>query len=264
MPLATVRGVAVYHEVHGSGPPLLHISGSGNDLRRSAPAHSGFNRAFTGLHYDQRGLGRTELGPTPPTMADFADDAAALAAAMGWHRFHVVGTSFGGMVALELAVRHPDSVDRLVLNCTSPGGSMPSYPLHELGDRSPTGQGDQWLALLDTRYDPAADEPIPGFGASLDLLREGATKPRDGDALEGFRRQLEARRHHDVEARLGSIVAPTLVCAGRYDGIAPPANSEAIAAGIPGAELAVFEGGHVFMLQDPTATERAIEFLQRR
>ena len=263
MAVVEVRGISIHHEVHGSGPPVLHISGSGNDLRTSAPHLSPLNEHFTGLHYDQRGLGRTDLGAIQPTMADFADDAAGLCGELGWDRCHVVGTSFGGMVALHVAVRHPALVDRLVLNCTSPGGELASYPLHELEELPADERADRWLPLMDTRYDPTAEEPIPGFGGFIEYFRERSATPRDGDAAVGFARQLEARRHHDVTPVLGSISAPTLVCCGRYDGIAPLPNSEAIVAGVPDAELAVFEGGHAFMLQDPTAHGRAIEFLQR-
>lgn len=262
MPFASLRALSLYYELHGSGLPLLHISGSGNDLRRSAPAASPLNDHFLGLHYDQRGLGRTSVGDRPPAMVDFAEDAAALCEAVGWDRCHVVGTSFGGMVALELAIRRPDLVDRLVLNCTSPGGTTPSYPLHEIQRLPPVERADAWLPLLDTRYDPTLDEPIPGFPMSLDLLRSWFGASREGGAEQGFARQLDARRHHDVEDRLGRIVAPTLVCCGRYDGIAPVANSEVIAAGIPAARLEVFDGGHAFMVQVPAATERAVAFLR--
>lgn len=228
------------------------------------PALSSLNEHFTGLHYDQRGLGQTSLGPNQPTMADFADDAAGLCAALGWERCHVVGTSFGGMVALNLAVRHPRLIDRLVLNCTSPGGEFASYPLHELNLLAANEAAETRLGLIDSRYDPGADEPIPGLGGIVEMLRERAAAPRDEESARGFAQQLEARRHHDVTSELGSIRAPTLVCCGRYDGIAPMENSEVLDADIPDAELAIFEGGHVFMLQDPSAPERVIEFLQRR
>jgi 3-oxoadipate enol-lactonase len=261
MAFVDVGELKIYHEIHGSGPPVLHISGSGNDLRTSAPALSPLNEHFTGLHYDQRGLGQTSLGAEQPTMADFADDAAGLCEELGWDRCHVVGTSFGGMVALDLAVRHPGLIDRLVLNCTSPGGELASYPLHELEDAAE--RADTWLSIMDTRYDPEAEEPIPGFGGFLEIMRARVSMEREGDSAIGAARQLEARRHHDVTGDLGTITAPTLVCCGRYDGIAPVANSEAIVAGIGGAELAVFEGGHAFMLQDRTAHRRTIEFLLR-
>ena len=78
--------------------------------------------AFDVLAYDQRGLGRTSKPDKPYLMADFADDAAALLDAVGWEHVRVVGVSFGGMAALELALRYPGRVTRLALCCTSPGG----------------------------------------------------------------------------------------------------------------------------------------------
>jgi pimeloyl-ACP methyl ester carboxylesterase len=74
--------------------------------------------------------------------------------------------------------------------------------------------------------------------------------------------QLEARRHHDTTARLDQIRCPTLVCGGRYDGIAPPANSEFLARTIPGARLDLFDGGHIFFLQDPAAFPATLDFLR--
>ena len=73
--------------------------------------------------------------------------------------------------------------------------------------------------------------------------------------------QLEARSHHDTYDRLGGITAPTLVAAGRHDGIAPVVNSEHLVAAIPGAELQVFEGGHMFLLQDRDAFPAVAAFL---
>jgi pimeloyl-ACP methyl ester carboxylesterase len=66
-----------------------------------------------------------------------------------------------------------------------------------------------------------------------------------------------------VYDRLPRVSCPTLVAAGRYDGIAPPANAEAIASQVPGAELRLYEGGHAFFAQDPQAFPDVIEFLDR-
>jgi 3-oxoadipate enol-lactonase len=79
----------------------------------------------------------------------------------------------------------------------------------------------------------------------------------------GQRRQLEARAGHDTWERLATIACPTLIAAGRYDGIALPATQERMAGRIPGAERRLFEGGHLFMLQDRAALPAMIEFLQR-
>ncbi|GJM38027.1 MAG: alpha/beta hydrolase [Acidimicrobiales bacterium] len=259
MPFIDVGDLRVHHEFHGDGPPLLHISGSGGDLRTSAPAQNALNRDFRGLHYDQRGLGQTSRGDRQPTMADFADDAAALCAAIGWDRCHVVGTSFGGMVAQHLAIRHPALVDRLVLNCTSPGGDAPSYPLHELQSLDADAWADAWMPIMDTRYEPGGE--IPGLEGFTQMIRERQAAPMSAAAAEGFAAQLEARRGHDATAGLASIDAPTLVCAGRFDGIAPVGNAQRIVEAMPDARLDVFDGGHAFMVQDRRAMPAIREFL---
>jgi len=73
--------------------------------------------------------------------------------------------------------------------------------------------------------------------------------------------QLEARSRHDVCDRLGAITCPTLVACGRFDGIAPPVNGEAIAARVADAQLRLYEGGHAFFAQDPAALPDVISFL---
>lgn len=261
MPFAAVNGIDIYFELHGAGPPLLNISGSGNDLRRSPASILPVNKAFETLSYDQRGLGQTSKPETEYTMAEYADDAAALIHALGWARCHVLGTSFGGMVALNLAVRHPDVVDRLVLCCTSPGGVAPSYPLQNLALLDPAEAFATRMRLTDRRWNPDADEPIPGLGSFYDQMVVAAEARPDPEQLAGLGRQLAARAGHDVVAELASITAPALVCAGRYDDIAPMENSQLMADRIPAATLQVFEGGHVFMVQDRTAFPAIVDFL---
>ena len=126
------NGIEIWFDRAGTGAPLLAISGSRGDLRRKPNLlESPLAKAFDVLAYDQRGLGRTSKPSKPYLMADYADDAAALLDAVGWERVRVVGVSFGGMVALELALRHPDRVTKLALCCTSPGGEGgSSYPIH--------------------------------------------------------------------------------------------------------------------------------------
>jgi len=91
--------------------------------------------------------------------------------------------------------------------------------------------------------------------------RRAHAAERSAEQVRGEREQLLARSRHDVTDRLGRITSPTLVAAGRYDGIAPPANSEAIAARIPGADLRMYEGGHVFITQDRAALPEIMDFL---
>lgn len=268
MPFASLRGIDFYYERRGEGPRLLFVNGTGGDLRMKPSFVDGpLAERFEILAHDQRGLGQTAKPDGPYSMADYADDAAALLEYVGWPRAHVLGVSFGGMVAQELALRHPERVDRLVLACTSSGGAGGmSYPLHELAARGPDAYLEAVLELGDTRWrDGTGGRDAPLFRKIAEFMR---TRQRiDGDDEDpaakaaGAQRQLEARRRHDTWDRLPGITAPTLVCGGRYDGIAEPANLENLARRIPGATLELFEGGHGFLLEDRRAFARIIEFL---
>ena len=115
------------------------------------------------------------------------------------------------------------------------------------------------LGLMDSRWDAGWQAAHPGI---VDLMRaRGAVGAGGAEATTGARRQLEARAAHDTYARLRQLTMPTLVCAGRFDGIAPLANVEALAAQVPRSTLQVFDGGHAFLLQDPTAWPAIVAFL---
>jgi pimeloyl-ACP methyl ester carboxylesterase len=257
VPTVHANGIDLHYERLGSGPPLLFLNGSGATLQQIAPLLGPHTDHFEVVIHDQRGLGRTEVPPGPYTMVDYAADALAFLDHLELERVRVAGISFGGMVAQELAVTVPERIERLALLCTSPGGAGgPSYPLHELTDLAPEARNKIRQTLMDTRFDDAFLAEHPNDKAMVELMGTGPP-PTEGALL-----QLEARRHHDVWDRLDRITAPTLVASGRYDGIAPPENGEAIASRIPNAELRLFEGGHMFMVQDRTATPAIIEFLE--
>jgi 3-oxoadipate enol-lactonase len=265
MPTAQLDGIDLYYERAGEGPPLLFISGTGGDLRVKPNVFDGpLVRSFDLLAYDQRGLGRSAKPDVPYAMADYADDAAALMDHLGWDKAKVVGVSFGGMVAQELALRHPAKVERLVLGCTSPGGAGgASFPFHEIQHLKGEDRAKYLITISDTRRDDAWARANPD--AYAQFVAMGASDPYAGEPGRemGARRQLEARAGHDTWDRLDQIACPVLIAAGRYDGIALPKTQENLAGRIPGAELAFFDGGHMFMIQDRAAMPAMIAFLQR-
>jgi pimeloyl-ACP methyl ester carboxylesterase len=175
-----------------------------------------------------------------------------------------MGISFGGMVAQELAVTWPERITRLALLCTSPGGvGASSYPLHKLVDLPDEERAEALTAITDTRYTPEWLAEHPSDQVVAEMLAGRRRGSADPEARRGELAQLEARADHDVTDRLGAITCPTLVACGRYDGIAPVANSEAIVARVPHAELRTYEGGHIFMLQDRTALPEVLDFLEQ-
>ena len=267
VPTAALRGIDVFYERRGAGPRLLFLNGSGSSLQTSAVLIAPFIERFDVLAHDQRGLGQTTVPDEQPSMADYAADAVALADHVGWDTFRVVGVSFGGMVAQELAVTWPARVERLALVCTSPGGTssdgqrLASYPLHELADRAPDERLAIGRQILDTRFTDEWLAEHPRDKAIADVAAQRGAAPRSDEQRRGEALQLEARRIHDVLDRLHRISCPTLVACGRYDGIAPPSNGEAIAARVPDADLRRYEGGHAFFFQDRTALGEITDFL---
>ena len=265
MPTHDLGPITLYAERSGTGPRLLFISGTGGDLRNKPSVFSGpLGPRFEILAYDQRGLGRSDVPDGPYTMADYADDAAGLLEQVGWDSCLVMGVSFGGMVAQELAIRFPELVRRLVVACTSSGGAGgASIPFTELEQLEGVARAERQLELMDTRWSP---ERRLTHQAEWQTMVEVMTAYGRDDhpssaRAKGSALQLEARSHHDTWDRLGHISCPTLICAGRYDGIASPGNSERMALRIPGAALDFFEGGHQFLWQDRRAFDRIIEFL---
>jgi 3-oxoadipate enol-lactonase len=260
VPLAELSAAALFYETAGAGPPVLLIGGTGGDLRRAPGpfAWPGAER-FSVLAFDHRDQGRSRShAAAQPTMADFASDALELTEHLGWDRFDVVGYSFGGMVAQELALAARERVGRLVLVATSSGGDgCRSYPLHELYELEPAARTAALVELLDTR---ATTQPQLAAAIASYLAVDRALSANDVPP-PGLVRQLAARRDHDSSARLGALQMPALVIAGRFDGIATPATCEALARALPDAQLQVYEGGHAVLLQDPDAWPAIARFL---
>ena len=257
------NGIDLYYERAGSGPRLLFLNGSGSTLETSELLINVFRSRFDVVAHDQRGLGRTEIPPGPYSMAEYARDALALLDDIGWATGRVVGVSFGGMVAQELAVTAPDRVERLALICTSPGGTeRASYPLHEVAGLPEQERAAIAVKLLDSRFDHEWFESHPNDRTLVEAMADRNLRPKTDEQRRGEREQLDARRRHDVWDRLSTISCPTLVAGGRFDGIAPPANSEAIATQVPSAELRMYDGGHAFFAQDHRAFPEILDFLE--
>ena len=157
MSLIETQELSIYYErsrerEHG---PLLYIGGTGGDLRNKPnQLDSPLNEFFDIITYDQRGLGQTSKPKEGYTMMRYADDAADLIDKLDLHRLPVMGVSFGGMVAQELAIRYPEKISKLVLACTSSGGEGgSSYPLHELQEMDEDTRLEKHLKINDLRID---------------------------------------------------------------------------------------------------------------
>ncbi len=238
--------MALYHERHGAGEPLLLITGWTISAAVFEPVIEAYAEHFECISYDHRGSARS--GGTPPTsMAALADDAARLLTDLRVPRAHVYGVSMGGMVAQELALRRPDRVRGLILGATTPGGpfaprlgpadmlAIARGGLEERGLRAPV--------LFSPKFRREHPEPV------RELVRY-FTAHRSSVAAIGA--QTYASATFSTMARLDRLRAPTLVMHGECDRLVPLAASKLLAARIPDAELAVVPGaGHAYALEAP-------------
>ena len=245
-----------------SGDPLLFISGTGGDLRNKPNQFdSPLAEVFELIAYDQRGLGQTSKPEGDYKMADYADDAAALLDYLDLDRVPVVGVSFGGMVGQEFVLRHPDRVSKLVLACTSSGGQgRSSYPLHEIEKLEAYERAVRYLQVSDLRRDEVWQRENPEKWKKY--IRMSMEARRSDRHVEGAMKQLMARKNHNTYHRLCQINAPVLLLGGKFDGVAPVENMQAIADQIELSELRFYEGGHMFLVQDKKAYPEMIEWLR--
>jgi 3-oxoadipate enol-lactonase len=264
VPFQDVNGARLYYEEHGTGEPLLLITGFTISAAVFEPVLDLYTPRFRCIVYDNRGAGRTRAPRRPTSMPELAADAAGLLAALDLASAHVYGVSMGGMVALELSLRFPERVRGLVLGGTSPGGPRAVLPtLGELsalasGASGGRGRGD-WLAAA--LFSPAFRREQPERVA--ELLAYFARHP---PSRHGVLSHWWATVYHDTTARLGQIQAPTLVMHGEQDRLTPIGNARLLAERIPDAELAVVPGaGHAYALERPAASYALLtDWLERR
>jgi len=259
MPHATIHGHDLFYERSGAGEPLLLIMGmSGTHLSWGEPFLQDLREDFEVCVYDHRGVGHSSQAAAGFSIADLAEDAAGLLDELGWDTAHVVGISMGGMVAQELALRHPDRIRTLTLGCTYAGGPGSSLASEATIGRlaQAWGSGDREQAIrvgweVNVSPEHAADD------AAFQRFREMALELPV--ALEVIMAQMQAVGGHDTSARLADITAPTLVIHGTADEMLPVSNARAIAERVPHARLEIMEGiGHLFFHERPAESARLI------
>jgi 3-oxoadipate enol-lactonase len=246
----------------GSGEPMLLIQGmSGNHLSWGEPFLTELERDFDLVAYDHRGVGKSSRVTDPFSIADLADDAAAVLDALGWDSAHVVGISMGGMVAQELALRHPQRVRTLTLGCTYCGGEGSALTSNEvfakLSEAMMSGDRDRAIATsFEVNISPGYGADQSAYGTFYEMATALPTP------VPVIMLQAQAVQSHDTLSRLGEIQVPTLVIHGTVDEMLPYSNAVLIAARIPGAWLVTLEDvGHMFWWEQPERSAQAIREL---
>ena len=128
MPYVTNQGAKLYWNEQGSGAPVLLIMGLSFTHEMWFRVLPILSTRYRTIFFDNRGMGRSDVPRGPYRMKVMAQDAAAVLDAAGVQAAHVIGASMGGLIAQELALRHPQRVLSLLLGCTSYGGLIARWP----------------------------------------------------------------------------------------------------------------------------------------
>jgi len=226
--IAELRGIRLYYETEGAGPPLLLLHGGAGDCRQFAAQREAFARSHRLILPDSRAHGRSSDGPGPLTYHELAEDMAALLDRLGLRRADVLGWSDGGNAGLDLAIHHPERVAHLVTfgSNFAPDGLAPANV-----EWNRTATAESFGPELKEGWMERSPEP-QHVEAAMDKL------------LEMWRNEPQF-----TAAELGRIRARTLVCAGEHD-LVRPEHTRALARAIPGAELWIVPGASHSVLQE--------------
>lgn len=254
----------MFVETHGKGDPLLLVPGFASGAWCWFAQIPELSREHLVINFDPRGIGRSPVGSSVPTMKTFVDDAVSVLDDLGIESADVLGASFGGFVAQEFAVRFPSRVRKLILACTTAGG--------------PTHVGPSPEILVSFAPDPTVTvgERIrkfirPAFSDDFntehtDVVERICRLREENEVSETvYLAQLRAAVLFDSNPRLGSIECPTLVVTGDRDRVVPMENSLNLAANIPGAELSIIRGGsHMLFVECADDFNRVVsQFLNK-
>jgi len=243
----------------GQGPPLLLLNGIGGNIDMWEPVI----RRIPGrrlVMLDMPGTGGSPALLAPMRMRGYARLVVRLLDELGIERTDVLGYSWGGALAQELAHRAPDRVGAVVLVATTPGlGGQPPAPWVIALMATPARYYSRTYLRL---VAPLVFGSAPATAADSDL---GDARLRTPPTLRGYSQQLWAISGWSSRSYLRRLRAPVLVLAGAHDPLIPPRNARILAREIPGARLQMVDGGHLFLLEQPDVGCRAVvEFLARQ
>jgi 3-oxoadipate enol-lactonase len=218
-------------------PALLLGASLGTTLEMWAPALPALARRRRVVRFDHRGHGRSPVPEGPYEIADLGRDVLGLLDRLGLERVSYAGVSLGGMVGLWLAAHAPERIERLVCICSS--AHLP--PPQAWADRADAVRAAGSVAViadgvLERWFTPAYAQSHPDAIAWVGAMLRSSS-PRGYAACCGTIERL------DLRCDLESITAPTLAVGAVGDLAIPPAHSEAIAAGVPGARLEMLAHG---------------------
>jgi poly(3-hydroxyalkanoate) depolymerase len=259
---ARVDGHLLRVSMRGEGRPLLLVMGLGGNIEMWRPLEDALiGYGIQTIAYDAPGTGESPPRLVPLRVPRLARQAARLLDVLGIPEADVLGVSFGGAVAQQLALDNPRRIRRLVLASTSVGlGGVPGRPLALALLATPLRYYSPWFFRRTARllYGPL-DTDGDGELLQAQMNARRARPP----TMWGYASQLTAAAGWTSLPWLHRIRTPVLVLSGDADPIVPPVNARILAARLPHAELEIARGtGHLLLMQRaPTVAARIAEFL---
>lgn len=261
------QGATIWYKKTGQGAPLLHIHGSAFGHRNFEKMTPLMAAHFEVIDFDLPGYGESHGGPAFKDMEGIADIVCGFIQALGLPKVHIHGTSFGAMIALTLAARHPEVVDHLVLSCF----------LARYDQAARMMRGTWKRAARDSGMDAVADlTSVAGFARSFYERPEAQAQLASmrvafaDTTPEAFIAGTETIERTDLSAYASQVQAPTLLLGGREDNMTPfhPAASGVgfaqVEPQLPGARMVVLpDCGHYLVIEQPqAATDHIVAFIQ--
>lgn len=259
-----VRGQALhlaYRRAHaGAAEKLVLLHGIGSHSRSFAPQLAGLPQSFDIVAWDAPGYGASDDPPADLSLDEFADAAAGLLERLGWTSAHVLGHSFGGVIAQRLSQRRADLVQSLVLSDTNAGSG--SLPEPERSERLRRRLAD--ITTLSPRA--LAEKRAPNLvpPAAPPSLIQNLIEVMADVRPAGYAAAAVAMGTADLRDALAEIRVPVLIVHGERDTVIPPSTAHDLATRIVGARLALIPGaGHASNQHAPDAYNQIVsDFVQ--
>ncbi len=266
MPKVKVNDIEIYYEIISDGFPLLMIQGlTANKDWWDDKLLEELSKQYKLIIFDNRGAGRTDKPDMLYSIKLFAEDAFGLLKALNIEKAHILGISMGGMIAQELAINHPEIVEKLILAATTPGGAKSVLPSDQLVEqlRNPPidVRPEIWVQImLSLTYTSNFRRKNKDYIKDISKKMMIAPTPP-----ETFKRQVRATMTHNTARRLKSMNIPTLLLHGKKDLMLPWENSNVMHSLIPNSEVVLYEncGHHVFSHEPEVVIKKILEFLSK-
>lgn len=254
MPIVHVNDIDLYHEITGTGEPLLLIHGHGSSSRDWEMQTDFFSKKYQVITYDVRGFGRSSKPGGRYSIRLFAEDTAALLQNLEAHPVHVIGISMGGMIAFELALGYPQLVKSMVIV-----NSYPEMRVETWKERLMVWRRFLIADLLGMRKTGEILGKILFIKPEQDELRRLFVERWSKNDRRAYHRSLKAIVGWDVEARLGEIHCPVLVVASEEDYL-PMEEKQVYVNKMPNARLVVIrDARHAVTVEKPEEFNHLVE-----